>query len=371
MSSDKTHIPMFDARRTAKSLCGSLEKAASEVIRDGWYILGHKMTTFETDFCNVLCYANSIGVGSGTDALKIALMAAEAKMGGKIVLPANTAIPTAMAVIDAGFIPKFSDVSPETLLMDTHSLTEAIDDQTCAVIPVHLFGRPADMESLLSITRDRNLVVIEDCAQAHGAIINGTSVGSFGDAGAFSFYPSKNLGGLGDGGMIVTKHDSIAEKARQIRNYGQKDRYVTEMVGVNSRLDEVQAALLSAKLEYLEDWNHRRREIASMYTQQLSGLDVVLPEITEGHVFHLYVIRTTARDRLRKHLADENIASEIHYPVPLHLQKALEKFGAGKGSLPVAEKAANEILSIPLFPEMIDQEVERVAASILGFFGKS
>ncbi len=360
-------IPLFDAKRQAESLDGALEKAAADVIQDGSYILGKYLAKFESQFAGYLGVKHAIGVGNGTDAIKLALKAAQIKPGDKVAVPALTAIPTAMAIVEAGATPFFVDIDEKTLLLDPDDLAERLDESVRMILPVHLYGQAMDQSPIQHLAHKNNIMFIEDCAQAHGAAVENRKVGTFGVAGAYSFYPSKNLGALGDGGMIVTNDDAVAYDVRLLHNYGLANRYRAEIPGANSRLDDLQAALLSVKLKHLDLWNERRREIAGKYIEMLKDLDLGLPEMTDGHVFHLFVVRTKRRDELRAHLAKLQIAAETHYPIPLHLQKAFAELGYKQGDFPKAEAAAAQVLSIPLFPEMTDAEVEKVGNAIRTF----
>lgn len=361
-------IPMFDAKRQLTVFEGRIENAVMAVVRKGWYVLGDSLKSFEKKFSKKFGYAHAIGVASGTDALKLAIKAANIEAGKKIIIPVNTAIPTAMAVVDAGYMPAFCDVDQKSLLMTEDTLEKVLGNETGGIIPVHLYGRPCKMDPIVRMAEKIGAPVIEDCAQAHGACDKGKPVGSFGLMGAYSFYPSKNLGALGDGGMVVTNDHESAGKIELLRNYGQTDKYNCEVTGCNSRLDEIQAAVLSVKLNRLDEQNLRRREIAEMYLEILGSLDLELPELTDGHVFHLFVIQTEKRDGLKEYLLKNRIASEVHYPTPLHLQKAFLGQGYKKGDFPVAESAAKKVLSIPIFPELTDQEVEKVAGAVVAFF---
>ncbi len=359
---------MFDAKRQVAALDGEIEKTLVQVAAKGWYVLGDYLKKFENQFAKDLGFAHAIGVASGTDALKLSLVAAGMERGKKVVLPANSPIPTAMAVIDAGFVPAFCDVDKETLLADARCFENALAGDIGGIIPVHLYGRPCEMTPIMEMTKKKKLRVIEDCAQAHGAKYEGRPVGSFGIYGAFSFYPSKNLGAMGDAGAVVTMNKTRASKIKELRNYGLKNRYRCDGPGCNSRLDEIQAAVLLVKLAHLEKFNRRRIEIGQTYVDELKELDLVLPEVSKGHVFHLFVIRLDHRDSLLTHLEKLGIASRIHYPVPLHLQKAFSSLGYKKGDFPVAESESGRILSIPLFSELTDDEIARVVHGVRSFF---
>jgi dTDP-4-amino-4,6-dideoxygalactose transaminase len=357
-------IPMFDAKRQALLLREQLHATAHDVLDGGWYILGKAVARFEEQFAGYLNAAHGIGVGNGTDALAIALKAVGVAPNAGVLCPVNTAIPTAMAIVDAGCRPVFCDVDERTLLLDPASVEAKIDDTVEAMIPVHLYGQAAPMNELLAIARKNGLAVVEDCAQAHGARLDGRMVGTFGNASAFSFYPSKNLGAAGDGGLVATNDPAVAEKTRLLRNYGLTDRYKCDELGRNSRLDDMQAAILSIKLAHLSAWNERRRAIAKRYSEILAESPVMLPPIRPDAVYHLFVIRVENRERVMRSLIDKGVSSQVHYPIPLHLQKAFEPLGYKKGDFPIAEDAIEKILSIPLFSEMTDNEVETVGQAV-------
>lgn len=362
-------IPMFDAKRQVEVLGDALTDAACEVIRGGWYVLGKHLEAFEQQFATFAGDGFAAGVANGTDAIKLALLAAGIKPGDEVIVPANTAIPTAMAVSDTGAVPVFCDVDQFTLLLDLDMAKSLCTPKTKAMVPVHLYGQALDLTLIMSFAEKMGIAIIEDCAQAQGAKVAGTHVGLFGKAGAFSFYPSKNLGGIGDAGLVLSANPETADRIKLLRNYGQPDRYRATVIGINSRMDDIQAAMLSVKLAHLGKWNHRRREIAKRYIEMLRETELVLPRFGEGDVFHLFVVRTEKRDALQKYLAEKGVSSQVHYPIPLHLQPAYANLENKQGALPVSEKAAMQILSLPLFPELTDNEVRQVGESVRGFFG--
>lgn len=366
-------IKMFDLARDHEGIKGRLLEITERVLTDGEFILGKAVQTFEDAFARYIGVKYAVGVGSGTDAIKIAGLAYGLKKGDKIVTTPNTYIATAMSLSLHGIEPVFCDIEPKTYNMDPKHLEEIVkrDKGIKLCIPVHLYGHPCHLDETIAVCNRYGVGILEDACQAHGSLYKGKKVGSFGDVSAFSFYPTKNLGCYGDGGMMLTNSEAIYEQALMLRNHGQKGRHVHVMEGYNSRLDELQAAILGYKLEKLDEWNAQRREVAGWYRRGLEGAPVVLPEEEPWahHVYHLYVIRTTERDRLMKYLADKGIATLIHYPTPIHLQEAYRPLGYGKGSFPVAEQAAEEIISLPMYPSLTEEEVHHVCASIRGFFG--
>jgi dTDP-4-amino-4,6-dideoxygalactose transaminase len=364
-------IPFFDYLRQYGELSDRLDAAIARVLRSGHLVLDREVSAFEESFARYCGAARGIGVNSGTDALRVALSAAGVAGGDDVITVPNTSVGTVSAIRSAGARPVFTDVLDSTLLMDPGALEANITPRTKAIVPVHLFGEPVDLDPIMAIARRHGLKVIEDCAQSHGAEYRGRKTGSIGDAGCFSFYPTKNLGAFGDGGMVVTSDPGIAERARTIRTYGWERRDYSVREGVNSRLDEVQAAVLREKLPFLDDWNQRRYEHAMQYKQLLDGLPLALPTISEGtlHVFHLFVVRTPRRDELMRFLAGRGIGTLVHYPVPLHLQPAYAGLGGREGDFPVAERAQKEVLSLPLFPELERRELEDVCEAVREFFG--
>jgi len=432
-------IPLFTLERQNKILKKELEEQVAEVIRRGVFILGEKVAEFEEEFAEYLGVKYAVGVASGTDALSLALLAIGVDRGDEVILPAN-AYPTAFAVTSIGAIPKLVDIDEQTYNIDPKKISRAISRKTRAIVPVHLYGQPADIKAIVGIGNRYKIPVIEDCAQAHGAKIRmgykgGNAplpplkvrggmggmqpplkvrggegellkVGTIGDAGCFSFYPTKNLGCFGDGGMVVTGSRRIYEKVKLLRMYGEKKRYHSVVVGRNSRLDELQAAILLVKLKYLDKWNEKRREIAGLYVRFLARRQnflapllaspamrdrsksdlrkfchaaqkpdneikrgIILPwEVPYGeHIYHLFVVRTNKRDELKNYLETQGIATAIHYPKPIHLQPSFKYLGYKEGDFPHAEKASREILSLPMFPELTNKEVKTVAGAITDF----
>ena len=357
-------VAFNNLQRGADELGPELEAAARATIESGWYVLGRRVSEFEQQFAEYVGVSHCVGVGSGTDAIEVALRALDLPPGSEVVTQANTCVPTISGIERAGLKPLLCDVDPDSATLDPGSLRAAITPQTKAIVPVHLYGQMADMDAVMEVAREHDLRVVEDCAQAHGAQLHGRTAGSIGDLGAFSFYPTKNLGAIGDAGAVVTNADALAERLRLVRQYGQTDRYRHEVVGVNSRLDELQAALLSVKLPHLDGWNERRAQIASRYDQALSGTDVtplaLLPD--RRHAYHLYVVRSPERDELQQRLADAGVGTLIHYPRPIHGHAPYADIPAVP--LPNSERLAGEILSLPMYPELTDQEVDAVCAAL-------
>lgn len=363
-------VPFYDMRRQYRALQSAIDGAVRRVFERGWYILGEEVERFEEEFAGYLGVAHGIGVGSGTEALHLALLACGVEPGDEVITVPNTAVPTICAITFANAVPKLVDIDPETYTMDVNKLEAVITARTKVILPVHLYGQSADLAPILEIARCHHLKVVEDACQAHGTAYGDRKVGTLGDAGCFSFYPSKNLGAYGDGGFVCTDDAEIADRLRLLRNYGQRRRYYHTTKGFNSRLDEVQAAILRTKLPSLDEGNRRRQQIALYYDELLKDTPVTPPRRANygRHVFHLYVIRAPHRDALMAYLAEQGIETIIHYPVPVHLQEAYKELALGRGSLPEAEKAAAEIISLPLYPEIRAEEVEYVAASLRDFY---
>jgi dTDP-4-amino-4,6-dideoxygalactose transaminase len=345
--------------------------AVDRVFSSGRLILGQEVETFERDFAAYCGATHGIGVNSGTDALFLALKALGVGTGDEVVTVSNTAVPTVAAIRATGAIPVFVDVEEDSYLMDVTKLEAVLTPQTRCILPVHLCGQPVDMEPLREIAAARSIPVVEDCAQATGARYRDRRVGSIGDIGAFSFYPTKILGAFGDGGMAVTGDPELAARLRRLRFYGMEGAYYAEEEGYNSRLDEVQAALLSYGLGAVDSSVVRRQEIARIYTDALNGVgDIAVPAVREerSHQFYLYTIRTGQRDRLVEHLANNGIEARINYPTPIHLMRGYRFLGLGTGSLPVTEKLAGEILSLPMHPGLSDDEAGQVIDTVRTFF---
>jgi dTDP-4-amino-4,6-dideoxygalactose transaminase len=334
-----------------------IDSAIQSVLDRGMYVLGEEVRTFESEFAAYIGATAGIGVGSGTEALHLALKACGIGPGDEVITVSHTAVATVAAIELAGATPVFVDIEPDYYTLDPSLLETAITPRTRAVIPVHIYGQSADMDHILAIAGHYGLRVIEDCAQAHGACYKGKRVGTFGDMACFSFYPTKNLGALGDGGMVVTNDAALADKARLLREYGWSDRYVSTVCGWNSRLDELQAAILRVKLRFLDSDNDKRSELAGIYGRELerSALCLPVPRSASTHVHHLYVVRSGQRDDLKKFLNDNGIGALVHYPVPVHLQPAYAARAAHP--LPETERAAKEVLSLPIYPELAEADI--------------
>jgi dTDP-4-amino-4,6-dideoxygalactose transaminase len=365
-------VPVFDLKRQYAEIREEIDGAYARVMGRGNFILGEEVAAFEEEFARYLGVKYGVGVASGTEALYLSLLAAGVGIGDEVITVPNTAVPTVSAISQTGAKPVFVDINPDNYTMDTARLESAVTPRTKAVIPVHLYGNVADMTPLMEIARKHKLAVIEDCAQAHGAEYKGKKAGTIGTMGAFSFYPTKNLGAYGDGGMVVTDDEFLARKLKLLRNYGQtdKEKYLHIIKGINSRLDELQAAVLRVKLKHLDRWNKKRREIAALYNKLLSGLPLALPAEASyaRYVYHLYVVRAERRDDLRQYLAGNDIGSAVHYPIPVHLQPAYADLNLAAGSFPAAEKYAAEVVSLPMFPELREEEIQFIAATIAAFF---
>jgi dTDP-3-amino-3,4,6-trideoxy-alpha-D-glucose transaminase len=339
--------------------------AIARVIERGWFVLGPEVEAFESEFASSCGSPFAVGVANGTDAITLALRALDIGPGDEVIVPALTAAFTGLAVIACGATPRIVDVEAETLTIDPSACAAAVTARTKAIVPVHLYGQAADMTSVRRVAERHALAIVEDCCQAHLATEQGVPVGTTSHAGAFSFYPTKNLGALGDGGAVITSDEALAARIRRLRNGGQRDRYHHVEAGVNSRLDELQAAVLRARLPLLPDWTARRRRLASQYRSQLPGEVPPIRERDPGHVYHLFPVRLPARDALSAHLARVGIGTLIHYPVPLSAQQA---FAACEPmECPVAARAAAELLSLPLHPRLADADVARVARDVNAF----
>jgi dTDP-4-amino-4,6-dideoxygalactose transaminase len=346
-----------------------IDAAIQRVLESGYYILGTEVKAFESEFAAYATAKHCVAVGSGTDALHVAIRALGIGPGDEVITTAHTAVATISAIELAGATPVFADIDPRYFTLDTAAVARMISPATKAIIAVHLYGQPADVAGLSALAKRHGIKLIEDCAQAHGAAYQGRRVGSMGDVGCFSCYPTKNLGAIGDGGMIVTSDDAVATQCRLLREYGWAERYVSHISGFNSRLDELQAAILRVKLPSLDADNQKRRDIAARYDAELSGLPLVLPERRPetSHVFHLYVLRVQGRERLLDHLRGAGVGALIHYPVPIHLQKAYVGKVRGGESLPETERAAREVLSLPMYPELSEAEVSSVVSALRSY----
>ncbi|HET9532925.1 MAG TPA: DegT/DnrJ/EryC1/StrS family aminotransferase [Blastocatellia bacterium] len=362
-------VPFGDLRRQYDQYRDAIDSAIRRVLDRGWFVLGDEVSEFEREFAAYIGARNAVGVASGTEAIQLALTAAGVGQNDEVITAPNTCVPTVAAITAAGATPVFADIDELSFNLDPDKVERAITSKTRAILPVHLYGQAADMDPLLEIARARDIAVIEDAAQAHGTVYRGRKVGTFGDAACFSFYPSKNLGAYGDGGAVVTDDDAYADRVRLLRNYGQERRYFHSLKGINSRLDELQAAILRTKLSELDRWNDRRREIALRYTTGIHNPQVRMPVEREygRSNFHLFVVRSSRRDSLQEHLRVKEVETLIHYPIPVHLQEAYKDLNYHAGDFPAAERCANEVLSLPLFPEMTEREVEKVISAVNSF----
>lgn len=363
------NVPFGDLKRQYEQLHNELDAAALRVLASGWYILGPEVRAFEQAFAAYCGVGHAVGVGNGTEALYLALAALDVGPGDEVITVANAASYDVLMIVQCGATPVFVDVDEASFNLDPALLEAAITPRTKAIMPVHLYGRAADMAAIMEIAVRHGVPVIEDCAQAHGAQFHGQPVGTFGACGCFSFYPSKNLGALGDGGAIITNDGAFADKLRQLRQYGWSKKYfITEHGGINSRLDEMQAAFLNVKLPHLEAWTERRRAIARAYNEQLAGTGLILPHMPDDsaqHVYHLYVIRHPARDQLQAALREQGIMTDVHYPQPSHHEPTFARY-APDGGLPVTERLAREVLSLPMYPELTNDDVDAVIAAVRG-----
>lgn len=367
-------VPIFDLQRQYRFIKEEIDEAIAKVLAKGSFILGEEVEKLEQEFAQYIGVRYGVGVGSGTDAIYLSLLALGVGGGDEIITVPNTAVPTVSAISITGATPVFVDINPYTFTMDVNCLEAIITSKTKAIIPVHLYGNVVDMEPLMKVADKYNLAVIEDACQAHGSEYQGKKAGSIGTLGAFSFYPTKNLGCYGDGGMVVTDDRRLADKIRLLRFYGMenRERYLHTIKGFNSRLDELQAAVLRVKLRHLDSWNNLRREKASLYNQLLPKdfVSVLYEPEYARHVYHLYVIQTEHRNDLRSYLRANNIYTLIHYPLPVHLQPAYSDLCSLDGSFPVAEKCAGKILSLPMFPEIMEEEINYISNLIRSFFEK-
>lgn len=360
-------IPLGDLKRQHAEIKKEVEEAVQRVLDSGWFILGKETEEFEKEFAEYCGASFGVGVGNGTDAIFLALKSLDIGQGDEVITAANTAIPTVSAIVASGAKPVLIDCG-EDYLIDVNQIEGKITEKTKAIIPVHLYGQVCNMDRILEIAKERNVSVIEDCAQAHGAEYKGEKV-PISNIGCFSFYPSKNLGADGDGGMIVTNNEETAKKLKLIRNYGQEGTYSSIRQGYNSRLDEIQAAILGVKLKHLDKWNAKRRKLAEVYNSLLLDSNVLLSIIHEDRksIFHLFVVRSQKRDELINFLKEKGISAKIHYPVPIHLQKGFKHLGYVEGDFPITEKFSKEILSLPMFPELTEGEVKKICETMKKF----
>lgn len=351
-----------------RDIQGRLDRAITRVMRRGQYVLGPEVQEFECAFAEYTGTRYAAGCASGTEAITLVLMSLKKK--GEVITQANTCIPTIAGIVAAGCIPRLVDVEEGSFVIDAAQVRRAVTKKTCAILPVHLYGRPNITDGLMNVSRECEVPIIEDCAQSHGALWRGKKTGSIGAAGCFSFYPTKNLGCYGDGGAVTTNSKKLYADLLKLRNYGQKTRYLSDSFGINSRLDEVQAALLKEKLRYLDKWNCRRTKICDLYDRLIEAPQVrklTNPEHTIS-ARHLYVILCEKRDELQNYLANKGVQTIIHYPVPVHMQKAYNSLGYRKGEFPVSEKAARSLLSLPLYPGLSDAAVAYISGAVNDFY---
>jgi dTDP-4-amino-4,6-dideoxygalactose transaminase len=365
-------IPLVNLTRQYQKFAAEIDHAIHDVVARGDFILGRAVDEFETAFAQYVGAKHCVGVASGTDALHLTLRALGIGAGDEVIIPGNTFIATAQAVWSAGATPVLVDCDDATATIDVAAAAAAVNARTRAIIPVHLYGQPADMDPLLEVARDRRLHVIEDAAQAHGAAYKGRRVGTLGLAAGFSFYPGKNLGAYGDGGAITTDDETLARELRMLRNWGSREKYVHTRMGFNSRLDTIQAAVLTVKLRYLDSWNDRRNELAQRYLRQLTAAGAKLKPIacapwTTRHVYQLFVVRTEAarRDAIVRALQDAGIGAGIHYPIAIHQQEAFRPFLRGEVKLRAVERLTAEVLSLPMCPDLLDAEADHVASELV------
>jgi len=357
-------IPLIDLKAQYQSLKAELDGAVLDVMASGHFVLGPKVAELEEAVAAYVGVEHAVGVASGTDALIFALQGFGVGPGDEVICPTYTFFATAEAIIRVGARPVFVDIDPSTYALVLQQVRDAITEHTKAIIPVHLYGHAANMTEMMKMAVLNDILVIEDNAQALGAKWDGRRTGGLADAGCLSFFPSKNLGAFGDAGMIVTNDGELADLARMLRAHGWRKKYFPEMVGYNSRLDALQAAILLVKLPHLDAWNERRRQLAQMYTEKLAGLDIGTPVVGPGaeHVYHMYIVRTERRDEVQQFLIDQDVGCAVYYPVPLHLTTPCRSLGYSEGDFPESEKASRETLALPMFPEMEEAQIDRVVS---------
>jgi len=369
-SGGATNIPMVDLRRQHQNLKMELRLAMDRVILNTRFVNGKEVGEFEREFARFCRAEHCVGTSSGTDALTLTLSAFGIQAGDEVITSPHTFIATAEAILAVGAKPVFADIDETSFNLDPRAVEKKITPRTKAIVPVHLYGNPASMEEITEMVKDRGILVVGDAAQAHGAEFKGRNVAQWGDAACFSFFPGKNLGAYGDAGAVVTSNAELAERAAALRNHGRKDKFTHLIPGCNARLDTLQAAVLLVKLRYLARWNEARRRVAARYREGLQGLPLKLPAESNDakHVFHQFVVRLPQRDRLREFLKEKGVSTGIHYPLPLHLQPALKELGYKGGDFPVTERVTDEILSLPIFPELSDESTDYVIDCIHTFF---
>lgn len=358
-------IPLVDLEAQYRQIKEDIDAVIGDVVHSRAFIQGKYVTAFEADFARLQQCDHVIGCSNGTSALFLALMAAGIKAGDEVITTPATFIATAEAICHVGAVPVFVDIDPDTYTINPSLIESRITPKTRAILPVHLYGNPADMDSIMALARDHDLRVIEDCAQAHLATYNSRPVGTFGDAGAFSFYPGKNLGAFGDAGAVITGDPEHAKMIRLLADHGRDSKYIHSIIGYNLRMDGLQGAILLVKLKYLQRWTEQRRSNAHLYSSLLHDIEELQLPISRdgsGHVYHLYVVQVPNRDKVLSHLQENGVAASIHYPVPLHLQPALKYLGHREGDFPVAEHAARHIVSLPMYPELTSEQIEHVCS---------
>lgn len=364
-------VAFLDVGAAYQELRTAIDEAVARVMASGWYILGPEVEAFESEFAEYCGASRCIGLGNGLDALHLALRAMGVGPGDEVIVPSNTYMATWLAVSQCGATPVPVEPVEKTHNIDPALIPAAISPRTKVILPVHLYGQPADLDSILEIASTHGLQVLEDAAQSHGAAYKGQRIGAHGDAVAWSFYPGKNLGAVGDAGAVTTNNSAIADRLEMLRNYGSHEKYVHQIQGYNSRLDPIQAAVLRVKLKYLDEWNARRKCLAAQYAEGLSDTNLILPSVPvwTDPVWHLFVVRTAKRDALRQHLADAGVDSLIHYPIPPHKQKAYAGMDFAYSAFPIASRIADETLSLPIGPHLDPASVTQVIASLDGFAG--
>ncbi|MCH9695879.1 MAG: DegT/DnrJ/EryC1/StrS family aminotransferase [Gammaproteobacteria bacterium] len=360
-------VPFLDLRAAYNELQQEIDEAVQRVLKSGWYILGPEVESFESRFARYVDSSYCVGMANGLDALHLALRALGVESGDEVIVPSNTYIATWLAVSQCGAVPVIVEPDPTTYNLDPELLEAAITSRTKVILPVHLYGQPADLDPILSVAKKHGLRVLEDAAQSHGARYRGRRVGSHGDVVAWSFYPGKNLGAMGDGGAVTTSDSSLAERIRVLRNYGSKEKYVNEVQGYNSRLDPIQAAILNVKLEHLDEWTSRRSGVAQQYIDGLSNADIVIPHVPEwaDPVWHLFVVQHERRDALQKKLRANGVDTLIHYPISPHQQCAYRGMGLSEDAFPIAASLARRVLSLPISPHHSEKQIDAVVSAVL------
>jgi dTDP-4-amino-4,6-dideoxygalactose transaminase len=369
----KVEVPFLDLKASYLEIKDELDEAYHRAMDSGWYILGGEVSAFEEEFAAFVGTKHCIGVGNGLEALQLILRGYGIGAGDEVIVPANTYIATWLAVSGAGAVPVPVEPVERTFNLDARLIEAAITSKTKAILPVHLYGQTAQMDAINEIARASGLKVIEDAAQSHGAKYKGRRAGALGDAAGWSFYPTKNLGAYGDAGAITTDDTELAQRMRLLRNYGSKEKYYNEVKGVNSRLDELHAALLRVRLKYLDEWNSRRARIAAMYLAELSESDFLLPAVAEGAdpVWHLFVVRSREREKFQSYLKSAGVSTLVHYPVPPHLQEAYVEVGLAEGTYPITEAIHREVLSLPMGPHLSSEDAARVVEAVRSFMSKA